>query len=346
MGSIESPSGTQRSRRRSSLANARSRSGRLTTEATNRAAAEIFGLLGFARGLGLVEATVREILWVSKMGETTNHDWLPNQSRNTEDLKAHVLAAAKSRDPAHWAQVAALTGAPIEAVDQEEVAVSALLANKESVRSGAEAIESVFEFYAAAGHWLDRNNPESLSGPGSTLKYTTSFRDAFEGFLERYNCRSLLDAPCGDFNWMKLVRFPPNLRYYGGDVSSTLTNMNRIRHQGGQRLFFQINLISEALPEADAWLCRDCLFHLSLEHATSVLKNALDSKFRHYLISSHYNDTNFEIVTGEFRELNLMKPPFRFPRPIEKFDDWIEGYPERYVGVWTHEQVQNAIMGD
>ena len=52
------------------------------------------------------------------------------------------------------------------------------------------------------------NSDKSLSGQGSTLESTVVFRYELECFLSQVRARRLLDIPCGDFNWMRFVKFP------------------------------------------------------------------------------------------------------------------------------------------
>jgi hypothetical protein len=59
-------------------------------------------------------------------------------------------------------------------------------------------------------------NEESVSGPGSTLEYTV--RDALPTVLDTYSIKTIFDAPCGDFNWMKYVVKGTNIKYTGGDI--------------------------------------------------------------------------------------------------------------------------------
>ena len=44
-------------------------------------------------------------------------------------------------------------------------------------------------------------NLESASGPGSTRERASQFLNELLDSLRRLGVRSLLDAPCGDFNW-------------------------------------------------------------------------------------------------------------------------------------------------
>lgn len=275
------------------------------------------------------------------LNKPTSRSWLPFQSRTVEDLVAHVVSATQARVSANVDQSASAASDDLNT--QRLNALDALKNVNVQDQPASQIVETVFEFYAASGHWLDDARPESLSGPGSSLHYTSEFRRRFERFLAASNCRSLLDAPCGDFNWMREVRLPDGMRYFGGEISQTLTLANRRAYGSADRLFFPINLISEPLPQADIWLCRDCLFHLSFDHIAAVLRNAARANFKYCLLSSHCNKINHEIVTGEFREVNLLKAPFHFPEPIARLPDYIDGFPERYVGVWAADQLLCAL---
>ena len=49
---------------------------------------------------------------------------------------------------------------------------------------------------------------ESVSGPGSSIMQTESIRSVLPGLLESLRVKVLLDAPCGDFHWMKMINLP------------------------------------------------------------------------------------------------------------------------------------------
>ena len=59
---------------------------------------------------------------------------------------------------------------------------------------------------------------ESRSGHGSTVAYTRGLRKSLEQYLTKLNVKSFLDAPCGDFNWMRHLVLPPQTQYIGGDI--------------------------------------------------------------------------------------------------------------------------------
>src|SRR4051812_27850000 len=66
----------------------------------------------------------------------------------------------------------------------------------------ARGLDAVFSDIYRNNSWGDA---ESVSGRGSTLARTEVIRRSLPGLLESVGARSLLDAPCGDFNWMRHV---------------------------------------------------------------------------------------------------------------------------------------------
>ena len=51
-------------------------------------------------------------------------------------------------------------------------------------------------------------SPESKSGGSSTLSATAAIRAALPRLLSDLGVAVLIDAPCGDFNWMRHVDLP------------------------------------------------------------------------------------------------------------------------------------------
>ena len=62
--------------------------------------------------------------------------------------------------------------------------------------------QQIFKEIYANNFWGD---PESLSGPGSSEHYTKNLRNQLQKIFSNLKIKSVLDAPCGDFNWMSLV---------------------------------------------------------------------------------------------------------------------------------------------
>jgi hypothetical protein len=202
-------------------------------------------------------------------------------------------------------------------------------------------VEMVFTKHYILNAW---GSTESVSGYGSTKEYTANMRKALPELLHRLGVKCLLDAPCGDYNWMQLVRWSHPLQYIGGDIVDDLIRKNEARYGGVQKQFIHLNIISDKLPEADLWLCRDCLFHLSNENIFRVFANFLKSDIKYILTSIHYlSSTNEDIETGDFRLLNLKCPPFDFDAPSEMIDDWVDGYPVRSLALWERSSIAESL---
>lgn len=187
-------------------------------------------------------------------------------------------------------------------------------------------------------------NAESVSGNGSSLDSTSVFRAGFEALLRERRIASVFDAPCGDFNWMRVVALPEGCVYLGGDIVAAVVAENTRRHGTASVAFREFDLIADAFPAADLWLCRDCLIHLSQADILRVLANFAASDIPFALITSHPHVTgNVDIRTGQYRDVNLRLPPFGLPPPEATLADRPVGEAARIVGLWRREQVVAAI---
>jgi hypothetical protein len=205
-------------------------------------------------------------------------------------------------------------------------------------------LRAVFENIMALNRW---SGDESQSGPGSTLNYTQRLRPHLETFLRDFKIASLFDAPCGDFNWMKAVKFPEGFAYVGGDIASSLIEKNRIAYASEGREFVEFDIVSGVFPEADVWFCRDCLFHLPEAYIVKALQNFCDSKIRFLMMTNHVNASGFknmDIPAGEFRLVDFFGAPFDLPEAVLfRVEDYIDPFPQREMCVWTREQVAAAM---
>ena len=170
------------------------------------------------------------------------------------------------------------------------------------------------------GVWLNKPNTTSLSGDGSEIRATESVRMQLPGLLESLACRTLLDIGCGDFNWMKEVQL--KCSYIGVDIVDGVIRENSARYSSERRAFCTIDATREPLPQADTVLCREVLFHLSMEHIRCLVSNVRQSGAS-FLIATTDNRAplNAEIVSGDFVLLTLSKSPFFFPAPLALIPD-------------------------
>lgn len=168
---------------------------------------------------------------------------------------------------------------------------------------------------------------ESISGSGSSLEQTRQIRELLPKLLKKYSCTSLLDAPCGDLNWIQGIELPIQ-KYIGVDIIRSLIARHKMRFLGPQYQFQQLDMVIDSLPQADCILCRDALVHLSFWEIKAVLKNFKRSGAK-YLLTTNFmwRETNWDIPTGAWRPLNLTRAPFFFPQPLEVlYEGCTEGY--------------------
>ena len=144
---------------------------------------------------------------------------------------------------------------------------------------------------------------------------TRSLRCQLPQLLETWSIRSLLDVPCGDFSWMKFVELGSRA-YIGGDIVPDLVERNNDQYRSSNRRFCVVDIMKDRLPSADLLLCRDCLIHLSVRDVLLALSNIARSQIPYVLTTNYPLFTrNTDIVTGDFRAINLQLPPFSLPSP-------------------------------
>lgn len=180
------------------------------------------------------------------------------------------------------------------------------------------------------------NSAESASGTGSTLKQTETLRALLPQLLAELNVKTLLDAPCGDFNWMKEVNL--NLeKYIGVDIVEPIISENNRKYSRADREFIALNIITDALPSADLILCRDVFIHHRYRDIFKTVENFKRSGAKHLLTTTFPARSNEELeIEGLFRPINLQAAPFNFPMPVKLIDEHCTevGYEDKSLGLW------------
>jgi hypothetical protein len=185
---------------------------------------------------------------------------------------------------------------------------------------------------------------ESRSGHGSTVAYTGPLRKSLERYLTKLNVKIFLDAPCGDFNWMRHLVLPSQTHYIGGDIIPELIHDLQHACGGESRSFRILDIVTGPLPSADLWLCRDILFHLPIADILTVLSNFAESKIPYLLTTTYeFPKGNVDVRAGGFRFINLRLQPFGLPRPLSRIPDFIAPEPPRYLALWSRHQIASAI---
>jgi SAM-dependent methyltransferase len=174
----------------------------------------------------------------------------------------------------------------------------------------------VFADIHTRGIW---RNSETHSGDSSTLARTEKIRAALPALFEKYSIESMLDIPCGDFNWMPSLERLPNA-FIAADIVPEIVEENRMKHPGID--FRVLDICADPLPVTDLVFCRDCLVHLPLKDAIAALDNIRSSGAK-FLMATTFPKTrvNRGVTTGAWRPLNLEKPPFSLPPPLETINE-------------------------
>lgn len=200
-------------------------------------------------------------------------------------------------------------------------------------------MESVFsDIYENFGFY---GSHESRSGGGSTLHSTEMIREEITKLVIDRGIKSVVDFPCGDFNWMKEI--VDNFEEYTGcDIVPKCIDDNRSKYPNYN--FKCLNLIKDTIPLGDLLIVRDVIGHQPLKTGLQMIENILSSNCK-YLLSTTWakkTDTgdyvpcqpgeveseNEGCAYGRFYPVNLMGNPFNFPEPelyIEERTD-VVGY--------------------
>lgn len=171
--------------------------------------------------------------------------------------------------------------------------------------------------------------PETACGYGSTMRATENVRAELPGLLARLGTKVLLDAPCGDLNWIAKTNLG-GIVYIGVDASAE--NIATARRNAPARLVGIADALNDPLPPADTILCRDFLQHLPTAMALRALENFKATGAKWLIATSHDEDANEDIAeVGGFRPVNMSLPPFGLGEPVHSIADG----PGRILGVWS-----------
>jgi hypothetical protein len=207
--------------------------------------------------------------------------------------------------------------------------------------------EDAFGSHYSRGSWGGR---ESASGAGSDFAATRSVREELPRLLQKLGAKVILDAPCGDFFWMQRVPLE-GIEYIGVDIVKSVIERNIERHEKAPlRRFMHADITRADLPKSDVVLCRDCFIHLSFQDIALAIQNFRRSGAIYLLTTTFPSQKiNWDIHTGAFRPITLIKDPFRFPPPITSIsEDLPSGAPEgesdltRVLGLWKLESLQET----
>lgn len=180
---------------------------------------------------------------------------------------------------------------------------------------------------------------QSRSGEGSNMVQTAEIRRVLPELMQELQIGTFLDAPCGDWFWMREMELGVK-RYIGADIVEELVQDNQKKFGDEKHSFICRNLASDDLPYADLIFCRDCLVHLNYADVMKVLANFKRSGSK-YLLTTTFVDRqeNKDLVGRDiWRTLNLQAAPFNFPQPLrlinEQCTEADSKFTDKSLGLW------------
>ncbi len=188
--------------------------------------------------------------------------------------------------------------------------------------------KDIFSEKYEKNHWLVG---ESKSGNGSEISFTEPLRHWLIENIGLLGIKTFVDAPCGDFNWMRLVLSKVQINYIGLDIVDKVIEQNKILHSSNHIKFEVANICEDNLPDCDIIMVRDCLFHLSYEDINNFLINLSKTNYKYLLTTTHKVNQNFKnlnIETGAFRLIDLFSYPFFFDK--RKVKARVEDFPKGF----------------
>lgn len=197
------------------------------------------------------------------------------------------------------------------------------------------SVKDTFTEIYKTNHW---GSEDSISGSGSDNIQTATIIRELRPLFDKVGITSVLDIPCGDFNWMHRVNLS-GIDYLGGDIVEDLVNADMKKFSAPNIHFTVLDLLKDALPAKDLVLTRDCFVHLCEADIMNAIKNLKRSGCT-YLLTTTFpkHHTNKDIVTGDWRTLDLTRPPFNFPSPIlllnENCTEFNGEYLDKSLGLW------------
>ncbi|WP_167631295.1 class I SAM-dependent methyltransferase [Mariprofundus ferrooxydans] len=181
---------------------------------------------------------------------------------------------------------------------------------------------------------------DSRSGGGSDMEQTALIRRVLPDLVKELGIQTFVDAPCGDWHWMKSIDLGVE-KYIGIDIVDSIIENNKREFGNSTTRFISLNLAEDPLPRADMIFCRDCLVHLTFADIHNVIANFKKSGTK-YLLTTTFAEREYNLdladAGGMWRTLNLELPPFNFPSPKQLINEQcteVNGqFNDKSLGLW------------
>lgn len=194
-------------------------------------------------------------------------------------------------------------------------------------------MEQAFTKIYDGSHW----GSEHKNGPGSTFDATYIIRQTLHQIINKYQIKSIVDAPCGLYSWIDSI-ISSQTEYIGLDIVKKQIDDNLRLPVGGKNLkFIQCDLANSYPEEAknkDLIFCKHFTQHLTEMTTKKVLNNFKKSGCKYLLISNYNIDYNNEDIQwksegcprldeGACRPQNLLMHPYNLSNVLENYPEYV-----------------------
>ena len=188
------------------------------------------------------------------------------------------------------------------------------------------------------------------SGIGSSIEYAASTICHLRDVIQRHRIGLFIDAPCGDQQWVYILRrIFPHMRYVGVDVVPAIIMRNKrvFEEKNPMTEFFLLDLTEDQAFQtlwinSKLWREHEAAINSSQNPHAAIFSrhvlehNSFDSIFKIYN-NVRTSEAEFFIGTwqpwarenrdldrnGGYRELDATKPPFSLPYPMLS---WLDSF--------------------
>lgn len=194
-----------------------------------------------------------------------------------------------------------------------------------------DTVKDIFNQIYSRNSW---GSQETYSGHGSCLSTTINIREKLMLFIKEFDVRSVVDAGCGDLNWMsEIVDTIPD--YLGFDIVGKLIDNNKSKHPDLELRVADI--LTTDLMKCDLLIIRDVLTHYSRKDIKKALNNIKRNMPKYVLITDNPDQTfNPDITNGNWAAIALQNHPYNFPEPIRRIEEYSKG---KFVSIWKIDDI-------
>jgi SAM-dependent methyltransferase len=173
---------------------------------------------------------------------------------------------------------------------------------REHRRNADRSTQEIFEEIYAEGKWGGLSL-EDGSGSGSDDRVTQSYIDHVNGYLRDHpEIHRIVDIGCGDFRVARHFELGEGQTYIGTDIVAPLVKLNQEHHSNEQISFMQLDAAADPLPDADLYLVRQVLQHISNDDALRVVQKVQAGRYalitEHHPAPDHLTAHNLDKPTG------------------------------------------------